>query len=69
MKGRSDIGATEKIFRHFVDAPDKIEIHDDEITVRYPLRSHNPVLRSAKLDTYTKPISWLGNRKMKFVWA
>jgi len=59
----------EKIFRHFVDVPAKIEVQADEIIVRYPLRSHNPVLRSARLDTYTKPISWLGNRKMKFVWA
>jgi Transposase DDE domain len=59
----------EKIFRHFVDVPAKIEVQADEIIVRYPLRSHNPVLRSARLDTYTKPISWLGNRKIKFVWA
>lgn len=59
----------EKIFRHFVDVPAKIEVQADEIIVRYPLRSHNPVLRSARLDTYTKPISWLGNRKMKFVLA
>lgn len=59
----------EKMFRHFIDVPAKIEIQPDEITVRYPLRAHNPVLRSAKLDINTKPISWLGNRKIKFIWA
>ncbi len=59
----------EKIFRHFIDVPAKIEVQADEIIVRYPLRSHNPVLRSVKLDAYAKPISWLGNRKLKFIWT
>lgn len=59
----------EKIFRHFIDTPAKIEIQPNEVIVRFPLRSHNPVLRSASLNTNSKPISWLGNRTIKFVWA
>jgi len=58
----------EKIFRHFVDMPARIKVTDKFIVVRYPLRSHNPVLRAAKLDKWTPPISWLGNRKIQFKW-
>lgn len=58
-----------KIFRHFIDVPAKISVTADDILVKYPLRSHNPVLRSASLDKWIKPVSWLGNRKLKFEWA
>lgn len=59
----------ERIFRHFVDVPAKIKISGDEIHVHYPLRAHSPVLRSAGLEKYAPPISWLGNRKIKFSWG
>jgi len=58
-----------KIFRHFVDMPANITVHKDEIHVKFPLRAHSPVLRSAGLDKWTKPISWIGNKKMKFFWG
>jgi len=59
----------EKIFRHFIDMPANIEVSDTTIHVAYPLRAHSPVLRSAKLDVWAKPISWLGNRKIVFSWG
>jgi hypothetical protein len=59
----------ERIFRHFVDVPAKIKINGDEIYVRYPLRAHSPVLRSADLEKSAPPISWLGNRKIRFFWG
>jgi hypothetical protein len=59
----------DKIFRHFVDMPANIEVTDTTINVSYPLRSHSPVLRSAKMDAWAKPISWLGNRKIVFSWG
>jgi len=58
-----------KIFRHFIDMPAKISVSKDEILVKYPLRAHSPVLRSAGLDKWSAPISWLGNRKLKFQWG
>lgn len=58
-----------KLFRHFIDMPAKIAVTKDEILVRYPLRAHSPVLRSAHLDKWAPPISWLGNRKLKFEWG
>jgi len=59
----------DKIFRHFIDMPASIEVQSDAIHIKYPLRSHSPVLRSAKLDSWAQPISWLGNRKLLFSWG
>lgn len=58
-----------KIFRHFINMPANIEIKGDQIFVHYPLRSHSPVLRSAGLDKWAPPISWLGNRKINYKWG
>lgn len=59
----------EKIFRHFIDMPAKIDITETTINVRFPLRSHSPVLRSANFEKWSRPISWLGNRKLLFSWG
>jgi hypothetical protein len=59
----------ERIFRHFVDMPAKIKIKGDEIFVYYPLRAHSPVLRSAGLEKWAPPISWLDNKKLRFSWG
>jgi hypothetical protein len=58
-----------KIFRHFIDMPAKITVSKNEILVKFPLRAHSPVLRAAGFDKWTAPISWLGNRKLKFQWG
>lgn len=58
-----------RIFRHFIDMPAKIKVTQNEIHVHYPLRAHSPVLRSAGLDKWSAPISWLGDRKLKFFWG
>ncbi len=68
LRGFEDCNS-ERIFRHFVDSPAKIEIRGDEIHVRYPLRAHSPVLRSAGLEQWSPPISWLGNRKIRYSWG
>ena len=68
LKGFENCDA-EKIFRHFVDMPAYIKIEGDRIHVRYPLRSHNPVLRSAEFEKWIPPISWLGGRKLSFQWG
>jgi len=59
----------EKIFRHFVDMPAKIHVTADTINVAFPLRAHSPVLRSAKIDAWAQPISWLGNRRIVYSWG
>ena len=56
----------DKIFRHFIDIPAKIEVKGKDIYIQYPLRSHSPVLRSTGLDKWIPNISWLGDRKIHF---
>lgn len=68
FKGFESCDAT-RIFRHFVDMPATIKVTESEIHVHYPLRAHSPVLRSAGLDKWSPPISWLGDRKLKFFWG
>lgn len=68
LKGFENCDA-DKIFRHFINMPAKIKITNDTIHVNFPLRAHTPVLKSAGLDHWAKPISWLGDRKIKFHWG
>jgi hypothetical protein len=59
----------DKIFRHFIDMPAKIEVKGKDVYIQYPLRAHSPVLRSAGLDKWIPNISWLGDRKLHFSWG
>jgi len=68
LKGFEECDA-KKIFRHFIDMPARIDVQGDRILVRYPLRAHSPVLRSAGLDKWAPAISWLGNRRLLFQWG
>jgi hypothetical protein len=43
-----------------------ISIRDGDVVVKFPRRSHNPIIKSAELDKVPSTISWLGNRKMLF---
>jgi len=40
-------GDAPKLFRHFVKGKGSIEVRDGHVTVTYPRRAHNPILRSA----------------------
>ncbi len=68
LRGFEDCDA-ERIFRHFVDSSAKIKVSGDEILVQYPLRAHSPVLRSAGLEKWAPRISWLGNRKIRYIFG
>ena len=54
------------IFRKFVNMKADVVIRDGNIVVKFPRRSHNPIIKSAQLDKVPTSISWLGNRKMFF---
>jgi hypothetical protein len=43
-----------------------VKVEDEEITVRFDRRSHNPILREAALDREAARIPWLGNRLIRF---
>ena len=54
------------IFRKFINMKADVAIRNGNIIVRFPRRSHNPIIKSAQLDKAPSTISWLGNRKMIF---
>jgi hypothetical protein len=58
-----------KLYRRFVETGGVVEVRSDDILVRFDRRSHNPVLREAALDREPVPITWLGNRSVKFAYA
>jgi transposase len=48
-----------KIYRFFVKGKGKITLEGTKITVTYPRRSHNPILRSAPWHRLPQSLSWL----------
>ncbi|MCK4487063.1 MAG: transposase, partial [Desulfobacterales bacterium] len=67
LRGFQDCDAP-KIFRHFVKGKANITIKNSEITVTYPRRAHNPILRAVPWHRLPKSISWLDsvNLNLKF---
>jgi hypothetical protein len=61
--------APKQLYRLFVATEGVISTTADELTVRFERRSHNPILREAALDRHRTPISWLGGRRIRFVFA
>jgi hypothetical protein len=56
-----------RIFRNFVDATARVEITNNDIIVQFQKRAHNPMLFSAGYDAIETPVSWLGNKRLKFL--
>ena len=57
-----------KIYRHFLKGKGKITIGKGEITVKFPRRAHNPILRAAPWHRLPHSVSWLdgANLNLKF---
>jgi hypothetical protein len=58
-----------KIFRDFIDATATILISENEITVRFQKRAHNPLLIHAGFHNISKPVPWLGGRRLTLVFG
>jgi hypothetical protein len=58
--------APKQLYRRFVETGGTVQIQEDEITVSFDRRSHNPILRDADLDREPIPIPWLGERRLVF---
>jgi transposase len=54
------------IFRQFINMKAEILVGNDVITVKFPRRSHNPIIKAAQLDKGAPKIPWLGNRRLEF---
>jgi len=50
-----------KIYRHFVRGKAQVTVKDGHITVTYPRKAHNPILRSVPWHRLPGSLSWLGN--------
>jgi hypothetical protein len=67
LRGFQDCDAP-KIYRHFVKGKANIAVNNGELTVTYPRRAHNPILRAVPWNRLPKSISWLNsvNLNLKF---
>ena len=57
------------LYRKFVETGGSVTVQEDRVVVRLDRRSHNPILREARLDRDAVPIPWLGNRPIQFTFA
>jgi transposase len=65
LRGFEDCRAA-TIFRQFINMKADIVIRGDVIRVKFPRRSHNPIIKTALLDKKATRISWLGNKRLQF---
>ncbi len=65
LRGFEDCSAA-TIFRHFINMSADIQIRGEVINVKFPRRSHNPIIKAAQLDKKATSISWLGNKRLQF---
>jgi hypothetical protein len=50
-----------KLYRHFVRGKATVAMKDGRITVTYPRKAHNPILRSVPWHRLPQSLSWLDN--------
>jgi hypothetical protein len=60
--------APKQLFRRFVETAGQVEVEAERVVVRFARRSHNPILREAALDREARPVPWLGNRPVCFIY-
>jgi hypothetical protein len=65
-----DHGKPKGLFRKFVETSGAVEVeHGRRIVVYLDRRSHNPILREARLDEACPKIPWLANHRIEFVYT
>jgi hypothetical protein len=55
-----------QLYRRFVETGGQVVIEENRIVVHFDKRSHNPILREARLDHDCPPIPWLGGLPLEF---
>ena len=61
--------APKQVFRRCVETAGEVEIQEGRIVVRLDRRSHNPLLREAALDHQCRPVAWLNNLPVTFIYT
>lgn len=56
-----------KIYRHFVRSSGTVQVRNGEVTVTYPRRAHNPILRAVPWDNLPKAMPGFGGAKLNLV--
>ena len=65
-----DLSKPKAVYRKFVETSGAVEIESGRrIVVYLDRRSHNPILREARLDKDHIKIPWLANHKLEFVFS
>ena len=65
-----DHAKPKSVYRKFVETSGVIEIEKGgRIVVHFDRRSHNPILREARLDAASPPIPWLSNLRVEFAFS
>ena len=65
-----DYSQPKQLYRKFIETSGTVEIAEGrKIVVTLDRRSHNPILREAKLDRASPKIPWLGNRRIEYMYT
>jgi hypothetical protein len=64
LRGFEDCDAP-KLYRHFVRGKGIVEVKKGVVTVTFPRRAHNPILRAVPWQRLPKTLSWLGDTKLE----
>jgi len=64
-----EVAKSSHLFRHFIDATASISIGQDDLTVQFQKRTHNPLLVNAGFHNTDTPIPWLGHKRLRLVFG
>ena len=53
------------LYRHFVRGHGTVKVEKSTVTVTYPRRAHNPILRSVPWDKLPSALPWLENKRLE----
>jgi hypothetical protein len=56
-----------KIYRHFIKGKANISVKTDKVTVTFPRKAHNPILRAVPWHRFPKSLSWLDSINLELV--
>jgi transposase len=55
-----------KIYRHFIRGKGEVYVRHNQITITYPKRAHNPILRAIPWDRLPNELPWLDGTRLIF---
>jgi transposase len=56
-----------KIYRHFIKSKANINVKADKVTVTFPRKAHNPILRAVPWHRFPKSLSWLDGINLELI--